>query len=171
LLQNAAVLESAQQGDQLWVRVTNNGGHKLPTGYPEGRRVWISVRFYDGQQALVGESGGYDPATGVLSHDAQAKIYEAKPGLDEVTAPLVGVDPGPSFHFVLNNKIFKDNRIPPRGFTNGAFAGFGGSPVGHAYADGQYWDDTYYAVPAQATSAIVTLYYQPGLFTTPVLIA
>ena len=160
MLQNAAVVESEQQGSQLWVRVTNDSGHKLPTGYPEGRRMWINVRFYDNQQTLVGESGAYDFESGMLSHDAQAKIYEAKPGLDEVTAPLVGVEPGPSFHFVLNNKIFKDNRIPPRGFTNDAFAGFGGSPVGHAYADGQYWDDTHYAIPAQATSAVVILYYQ-----------
>jgi len=60
----------------------------------------------------------------------------------------------------LNNKIFKDNRIPPRGFTNAAYADFAGAPVGHTYADGQYWDDTYYAVPPQAASAVVTLYYQ-----------
>ena len=60
----------------------------------------------------------------------QAKIYEVEPGLDALTAPLVGVPEGPSFHFVLNNKIYKDNRIPPRGFANAAFAAFGGTPVG-----------------------------------------
>jgi hypothetical protein len=37
---------------------------------------------------------------------------------------------------------------------------FGGSPVGHSYADGQYWDDTYYAIPCLADSVEVTLYYQ-----------
>jgi hypothetical protein len=110
--------------------------------------------------ALVGESGAYDPNSGVLAHDAEVKIYETKPGLDEVTAPLAGVDPGPSFHFTLNNKIFKDNRIPPRGFANAAFASFGGSPVDYSYPDGQYWDDTYYAIPPGATSADVTVYYQ-----------
>jgi hypothetical protein len=160
MLQNAAVLEAGQQADQLWVRVTNDSGHKLPSGYPEGRRIWINVRFYDAGGTLLAESAAYDPVTGDLTHDAAAKIYEVEPGLDEVTAPLVGVAPGPSFHFVLNNKIFKDNRIPPRGFTNAAYADFGGAPVGATYADGQYWDDTYYAVPAQANSAVVTLYYQ-----------
>ncbi len=160
MLQNAAELAAVQEGDDLKVTVTNNTGHKLPTGYPEGRRVWINVKYYDASQSLVSESAAYDPNTGVLGHDAEAKIYEVEPGLDEVTAPLVGVDPGPSFHFVLNNKIFKDNRIPPRGFTNAAFADFGGAPVGHAYADGQYWDDTLYTIPAGATSAEVTLYYQ-----------
>jgi hypothetical protein len=160
MLQNAAELAAVQEGAELRVTVTNNTGHKLPSGYPEGRRIWINVQFYDEAMTLIGESGAYDPNTGELSHDAEVKTYETKPGLDEVTAPLVGVEPGPSFHFVLNNKIFKDNRIPPRGFTNAAYATFGGSPVEYSYADGQYWDETYYAIPPGAASAEVTLYYQ-----------
>jgi hypothetical protein len=160
MLQNAAELAAVQEVDQLKVTVTNNTGHKLPTGYPEGRRVWLNIKFYNAAMALISESAAYDPSTGVLSHDAEAKIYEIEPGLDELTAPLVGVTPGPSFHFVLNNKVFKDNRIPPRGFTNANYALFGGLPVAHSYADGQYWDDTLYALPAGAASAEVTLYYQ-----------
>ena len=159
MLQNAAELTVNQEDADLVVRVVNNTGHKLPTGYPEGRRMWINVRFYDASMGLVSESAAYDAATGVLGHDSAGKIYEVEPGLDEVTAPLVGVDPGPSFHFVLNNKIFMDNRIPPRGFANTSFSDFGGSPVGHSYADGQYWDDTHYAIPPDADSVEVTLYY------------
>jgi hypothetical protein len=140
--------------------VTNQTGHKLPTGYPEGRRMWINVKFYDAGMTLVSESGAYDPATGILTHDPEAKIYEVKPGLDAITAPLAGEPEGPSFHFVLNNKVYKDNRIPPRGFTNAAYADFGGSPVDATYADGQYWDVTTYAIPPGATSADVTLAYQ-----------
>lgn len=160
MLQNAAELAAVKQGANLKVTITNNTGHKLPTGYPEGRRMWINVKFYDASMTLVSESGAYNAATGVLSHDSEVKIYDTEPGLDEVTAPLVGVDPGPSFHFVLNNKIFKDNRIPPRGFTNAAYDDFGGAPAGYSYANGQYWDDTLYAIPPGATSADVTLYYQ-----------
>jgi len=160
MLENAAVLAIVQEGDSLKVTITNNGGHKLPTGYPEGRRMWINVKFYDASMAIVSESAAYDPNSGELSHEEGAKIYEVKPGLDETVAPLAGVDPGPSFHFVLNNKTFKDNRIPPRGFTNVAYADFGGPPVAYSYADGQYWDDTFYAVPVGAASTEVTLYYQ-----------
>lgn len=160
MLQNAAELEVSVEGSVLEVTVTNNCGHKLPTGYPEGRRMWINVRFYDDSNSLVSESGAYDPNTGVLSHDAEVKIYEVKPGLDSITAPLVGEPNGPSFHFVLNNKVYKDNRIPPRGFTNANYESFGDSPVGYTYADGQYWDDTYYDIPPGATSATVTLNYQ-----------
>jgi len=159
MLQNAAEMTVAQAESLLEVTVTNNGGHKLP-GYPEGRRVWINVKFFDDQATLISESGAYDPATGELTHDPDVKIYEIKPGLDELTAPIVGVDPGPSFHFVLNNKVFKDNRIPPRGFTNAAFESFGGGYVGYSYPDGQYWDDTWYDIPPGAASAEVTLYYQ-----------
>jgi len=160
MLQNAATLAVMQQAGQVKVRITNESGHKLPTGYPEGRRVWINVRFRDSGMALLAESGHYDPVTGELSHDSQLKIYEAEPGLDTDTAGLLGTAPGPSFHFVLNNKIYKDNRIPPRGFNNANFALFGGAPRAYSYADGQYWDDTLYAIPPGAASADVSVYYQ-----------
>lgn len=160
MLQNAATMALSQYGQLLSVTVTNESGHKLPTGYPEGRRIWLNVRFFDAGEALIKESAAYDLATGELSQDQEAKVYEAKPGLDELTAGIVGVDPGPSFHFVLNNKIFKDNRIPPRGFNNTEFANFGGAPVGASYADGQYWDDTSYIIPDGTARVEVRLYYQ-----------
>ena len=54
--------------------------------------------------------------------------------------------------------VVKDNRIPPQGFTIAAFEAFGGAPVDCNYVDGQYWDDTYYDLPAGIASAEVTLY-------------
>ncbi len=160
MLQNAATVDIEQEGARLDVTVTNETGHKLPTGYPEGRRVWINVRFYDDGMNLIRESGAYDPDTGVLQHEDEIKVYEIKPGLDEITAPLVGEPEGPSFHFVMNNEVYKDNRIPPRGFTNAAYGSFGGAPVAHSYEDGQYWDVTSYRIPFGASSVDVTLYYQ-----------
>lgn len=41
------------------VRVTNLTGHKLITGYPEGRRMWLNARWYDARGALVREDGRY----------------------------------------------------------------------------------------------------------------
>ena len=61
---------------------------------------------------------------------------------------------------MLNNRIFKDNRIPPRSFTNADYASFGGAPVGYSYEDGQYWDTTSYAIPEGAESVEAMLYYQ-----------
>lgn len=147
--------------DQLKVRVVNQTGHKLPSGYPEGRRMWLTVEFFDCTDYTVPFEvrGRYNFDTAELE-TGSTKVYEMKGGLDETLAALLGRTPGPAMHFVLTNKVFKDNRIPPRGFTNLKFAAVQASPVDYAYADGQYWDDTFYEIPAYAVGARVTLYYQ-----------
>jgi len=160
MLQNAASLKVSDASAGIKVTVTNECGHKLPTGYPEGRRIWINVKFFDAATNLLAQSGAYDPNTGILTHDAEARIYEVHPGIDTNLSGLLGLDAAASLHFVLNNRIYEDNRIPPRGFANGAFAAFGGEPVGHAYADGQYWDDSFYVLPSGVKRAEVKLYYQ-----------
>jgi hypothetical protein len=142
------------------VRVTNETAHKLPSGYPEGRRIWLNVKAYDAADNLVYESGAYDPATGVLTHDEDLKIYQIKPGLSPALAPVVGLPAGVSFHFVLNDTVYSDNRIPPRGFSNAAFASIQSPPVAYAYPDGQYWDETTYVLPTSAVLAEVALCYQ-----------
>lgn len=160
MLQNASHLAlSEPTAGTLNVRITNNAGHKLPTGYPEGRRMWINVRFLDASGQLIAERGRYDPVTATLTTD-DTKVYEAKLGIDAAVAALSGQPEGESFHFVLNNVWLKDNRIPPRGFTNAGFAAVQAAPVGYTYADGQYWDDTAFTVPSGARRAEVTVHYQ-----------
>ena len=143
LQQHSATLEvtaptvTAEGGAaQVGVRVTNTTGHKLPTGYPEGRRMWIHLRVTDAQGATVFESGAYDDVTATLATDPQLRIYEAKHGQD---------GEGPGFHLVLNNRIYFDSRIPPRGFVPVP----GSEPVGVEYPvqpDGSlaHWDETTY---------------------------
>ncbi len=159
MLQLASDMELAWAGDDLSVRIINQTGHKLPTGYPEGRRMWLNVRFLDDADMLVLEHGAYDELTAELTHH-DTKVYEMELGLDTDVATATGLPVGPSFHFALNNKIYYDNRIPPRGFTNANFASVQAAPVGYAYADGQYWDDTHFAIPPGATKAEVTLFHQ-----------
>jgi len=148
------------------VTVTNRTGHKLPTGYPEGRRMWIQVVAKDELGGVVYESGAYDASTGVLTHDEHAIVYEAELGISPaLAAALSAGSGGPSFHFALNDSVYKDTRIPPLGFTNTAFDAFGGKPVDDSqpaprYADGENWDTATYGLPATARSVIVTLYYQ-----------
>lgn len=140
------------------VTVINESGHKLPTGYPEGRRMWLNLRAYDSNGNLVREFGAYDSTTGSVADDT--KIYEVLQGITPELAGLVGRQAGHSFHFLLNNTVIKDNRIPPRGFTNASFNQDGLRPVGAAYADGQYWDITEFSVPMETVRVVVTLYYQ-----------
>lgn len=160
MLQNAANLSGQRLGELLNVTVTNLTGHKLPTGYPEGRRMWINVKYYDGSNTLISESGAYDPISAELDHDPFVKIYEARLHVSEEMATLSGVAAGTEFHLILNSEVGKDNRIPPLGFSLTDYERFGGAPVGATYADGQNWDTTLYPIPYGAVRATVNLYYQ-----------
>ncbi|MCK4830910.1 hypothetical protein KA005_85155, partial [bacterium] len=157
----AVTLTIAEDGEIFaTVRVVNQTGHKLPTGYPEGRHLWINLKAHNSKGAIIYESGAYDPNTGILIEDNDIKVYEAKQGLTPELAALVGWPAGESFHFVLNNTVIKDNRIPPRGYTQAAYDRPGLRPVGASYSDGQYWDDTIYSLPDGTESIEVTLFYQ-----------
>ena len=39
----------------------NLTGHKLITGYPEGRRMWLNIKWYDASGNLLREDGAYGP--------------------------------------------------------------------------------------------------------------
>lgn len=89
------------------VRVTNECGHKLPTGYPEGRRLWLEVVVTDATGAELLHSGALDPVTRALdADDPQLRKYEARLGSDDVY----------SYHMVQQDQVLFDSRIPPKGF-------------------------------------------------------
>ncbi|MFN2256502.1 MAG: multiheme c-type cytochrome [Candidatus Promineifilaceae bacterium] len=169
MLQNAARLKVSRDENQLSVTVYNDSGHKLPTGYVEGRRMWLQVEGYDADCNLVYTSGAYDDATGILEgyhSDPTLKVYEAKQGLSPDWAEQLGLSAGPSFHFALNNEIVSDNRIPPRGYSFVEYNSLQAAPYSDSkpdpdlYADGQYWDMTGYALPADVAWGNVRLIYQ-----------
>ena len=147
------------------VEIINETGHKLPSGYPEGRRMWINITAYDIDDIVVFESGAYDPITAILDMGG-AKIYEAKLGMSQAVADAASADgiytytAGESFHFVLNNMVIKDNRIPPRGFTNVNFEAIQSPPVGYTYADGAHSDNTNYTLPSSTFRVNAKLLYQ-----------
>jgi hypothetical protein len=101
-LEIAASLEPMAEG--VGVKVTNLTGHKLITGCPEGRRMWLNVKWYDDGELLLREDGAYgplfdganpveviNPANGqpvqvhsILDlYDPNTKIYEAHYGLTQ----------------------------------------------------------------------------------------
>jgi hypothetical protein len=169
MLQNAAAfdvsLEAVADSFEAVVTVTNRTGHKLPTGYPEGRRMWIHVEARDITGAVVYSSGRYDVQAADLIPDPDARIYEVRLGLSPQFAAQLGKETGPSYHLALADTIFKDTRIPPEGFTNAAYAMFGGKPIDSSvpeprYPDGQNWDQARYALPPQTWAVFANLYYQ-----------
>jgi hypothetical protein len=116
------------------VKVTNLSGHKLPTGYGEGRRMWLNVVARDAANQVVFESAAYDTATAVLSEDSQARIYDIQQGIWDSASSTCKVADAlgrKQFHLVLNNCIAKDTRIPPLGFRGGSDPTL--RPVGRVY--------------------------------------
>jgi hypothetical protein len=211
ILQSAASVSGSQLGSDLIVRVTNLTGHKLLSGYPEGRRLWINVRWYDSGNHLVREDGAWGPigrtapdlsgvekpVSSLLDPD-NTVVYEAGMGMDQAWAaklvslgyptglvlaydrlsdlPLhtlgeLAASPAGTqlhtFHFVLNNVVVEDHRIPPYGFRYDDARARNALPVpanqfGSPAAGGTYnhWDDRAFSIPAGATSAQIRLYYQ-----------
>lgn len=120
------------------VKVVNLTGHKLPTGYVEGRRMWLHVVARDAGNNVIWENGSWDPATGALAQDAQTKIYESKKGIWNSTSKTCVTEDAQGraqFHFVLNDCVAKDNRIPPLGFTGGT--NLETRAVGYSYPETQ----------------------------------
>lgn len=171
LLRTAALLElTFPDPGRARLRITNLTGHKLPTGYPEGRRMWVNARFLDAAGRVVKEIGRYgekdDTILGesvkapTLLDPEETRIYECLPAISEAQAKKHGKSPGPSFHFVLNDVVAKDNRIPPEGFSNQAFAEQLCEPVGAEYADRQHWDDVDLPLPDGTARVAIRLMYQ-----------
>ena len=196
------------------LKVINLTGHKLISGYPEGRRMWLNIKWYDINDALIREDGAYGPVTTITNpvdgasyavnsildlHDPNTKVYEAHYGLTQEWAQqLIDIeyDPGlpigydritgevdlalgdiaaqetgtahESFHFVINNAVVKDNRIPPYGFSYDEARKRNTLPVpADQYGDPEsggnyrYWDEVALHPPVDAVYATIELVYQP----------
>ncbi|MCO5204181.1 MAG: cytochrome c family protein [Anaerolineae bacterium] len=169
--------------------VQNHTGHKLISGFPEGRRMFVNVRYYGANDELLYEVNPYDAAAGTLK-GLTGYIYDDPTGqlpdpvtlsVDEsyVDSLVYEMKPASSitgetttFHFVLGTERYKDNRIPPRGFRIGEAIGRISEPVWAGSPDIGYYDSAEYAggydavtltddlaVP-NAIKIEITVYYQ-----------
>lgn len=169
MLQRAARVSLTFQpgAGAVTVRVTNLAGHKLPTGYAEGRRMWLRIIAFDEAGNEVFSTCNYNLTTGELEQDAHCVVFEVQQAVSaKMATALNGTVPvGPSFHFLLNNGVFKDNRIPPAGFRPEAFTRPGLMPMengqpSNLYAPGQNYFEKEFIVPSSAVRVQVFLYYQ-----------
>jgi len=204
------------------LKVINLSGHKLITGYPEGRRMWLNIRWFDAAESLVREDGAYGPLLDDEGHavmvenpedhslvqvesildldDKNLRLYEALYAITQDWAEVLISTGAPSglvlsydrlsgsegltlgelaaqtagsyhktFHFVLNNRLVSDNRIPPwrmsydeawkRNVLPVPENQYGDPGPGGTY---DYWDeiDLNAIRPSTAVSAEIRLLYQ-----------
>lgn len=114
----------------LSFKVQNQTGHKLISGFPEGRRMFLNIKAYQGANllqevnpydytaaTLKGLDYPYQPGRGLPAPSALAAnevyrddlVFEMKPS-STLTKEAK------TFHFALADGRYKDNRIPPKGF-------------------------------------------------------
>lgn len=134
----------------LSVRITNKTGHKLPSGYPEGRRVYLEVTMQLDDRAMTYLSGEWDQLSGTIIRDPQVRVYETDHGRVENGAGQR------THHLLLMNQILTDTRIPPEGFDP-SYPDM--VPAGRDYGGGapyNHWDDHTYRFTAPEVSGTVT---------------
>lgn len=121
-LESAATVAIDRVADGFAVRVSNQTGHKLPTGYPS-RRMWLHVVIEQGG-AVIYESGRVD-ARGSLV-DGAGQVLPRQPHRDEILSPdevqvweatLVDRRGEPTHRALDARRYDKDDRILPAGFA------------------------------------------------------
>lgn len=179
VLGNAASLTDlgydAATGD-LTFRLQNNTGHKLISGFPEGRRMFVNVVVRQGG-AVLREVNPYDAAVGTLKglpgSASSPALGAAERYVDELVyeahmrSDVTGEER--SFHFALATGRSKDNRIPPKGFRIAQAGERLVEPVWQGRSAPEYftaaeyaggYDEVHLAVPAGADAVEVKVYYQ-----------
>lgn len=172
----ATLSQVAEDGTALTLRVRNNTGHKLLSGFPEGRRMFLNVKFYDAGGQVLGEINRYDP---LVKTTGATDTYVSGGDLDSSTrdehlvweAQMSSALTGESktFHFALASDRHKDNRIPPKGFDTAKMDDRMAQPVwddldapgyftAAEYSGG--YDEVTITKPNGAASYSATLYYQ-----------
>jgi len=181
MLESAATIQNvtyATTTGDLSFRIRNNTGHKLLSGYPEGRRMFANIQVFS-SGVLIHEVNPYDATIGTLTgldpaySPSSPPLTTSEEHLDELvyemhtTSSVTGETT--TFHFVLATGRHKDNRIPPKGFDISSAPSRIIVPVWHGVEDPALFTTTEYAgghddvsitVPPGADRIEIRLYYQ-----------
>jgi len=169
---------------EFTLRLQNHTGHKLISGYPEGRRMFLNIKAYVGDQ-LIYEINPYDYDIGTLKGLSE-DYSQSSPALegweeyvDELvyevhqSSSLLGVNE--TFHMALATQRYKDNRILPQGFRVADAAERLCEPVWHGVSDANHhsvsnlyteaeyvggYDEVTVVLPAGTERIEAALYYQ-----------
>ena len=130
---------------EIPVQITNETGHKLPSGYP-ARRVWIHLVVKDSNGNIVFESGKVEPNGKIIGNDSDEDAtkyephYEVIDSQDKVQiyeAIMEDYKGNVTYTLMRAVKYKKDNRLLPKGFDK-ATASSDIAVVGNAYTDSNF---------------------------------
>lgn len=186
----ASITDVSFSGGNLIFRVQNNTGHKLISGFPEGRRMFVNIKAYDSNRNLIREINPYDYTAATLKgldypyqQDPDTTVGPPLPrpaalGPNEIymdslvyeaqmSSSLTGESK--TFHFALATDRYKDNRIPPKGFRiNEATSRlsqprWAGADAPNYFTSAEYsggYDEVSVSLPTTTSYIEITLYYQ-----------
>ena len=106
------------------LKVQNNTGHKLPSGYPS-RRVYVHFVVTDANGSIVFESGKMNPDGSIVHADGDVNYMTYEPHYNSITSEdqvlifesVMGDTTGQVTHSLIEAaRHLKDNRLPPAGF-------------------------------------------------------
>jgi len=151
-LQQAASLQIS--GNTL--KIVNLTGHKLISGYPEGRRMWVNIKWYDAADNMLREDGAYgtigatvgNPSGGpdievesILDLDgANTRIYEAHYAVTRAWAETIEALHGADFELSYD-RLSGDVLC-----TVGEFLLDDGAPGKKDACKGEYHDNFHFAL-------------------------
>jgi hypothetical protein len=185
MLQNSVSMTNANYNlgtSEFTLRLQNHTGHKLISGYPEGRRMFLNIKAYANDE-LIYEINPYDYSIGTLKGLVNSQSSPTLNGweayVDELvyevhqSSSILGTNE--TFHMALATERYKDNRILPAGFRIAEAATRLCEPVWHGVSDTNYhsasnyysqaeyeggYDEVIIGLPAGTEKIVAGLYYQ-----------
>jgi hypothetical protein len=141
---------------EFTLRLQNHTAHKLISGYPEGRRMFLNVKAYANDE-LIYEINPYDYSVGTLKglehSQSSPELSDWEEYEDELvyevhqTSSLLGGEE--TLHMALATERYKDNRILPRGFRIAEAAERLCEPVWHGLSDTNFHSSSNYYTQAE----------------------
>lgn len=156
------------------LKITNNTGHKLPSGYPS-RRVFVQLAVTDDNGSVIFESGKVNSDGSIVGNDGDRNFNNFEPHYNSVVnenqvlifEAIMGNARGETTHSLVEGiRYLKDNRLTPKGFVK-ATANNDIAVIGRAANDGNFdngGDLFEYRIPVTSAGTyqiVANLIYQP----------
>lgn len=124
---DAQLTEASRSVDTVFydLALTNKCGHKFPSGYP-ARRAYVEFVVMDAIGDTLFKSGMLDANHEIINHDPifepHYNVINNEQDVQIYQSVMADVNGNLTTMLLRADTMLKDNRIPPKGFTNMHFA-------------------------------------------------